>query len=240
MSKTNNKAIITRLLLQRILASDAVQKYTARHQIEEMSSAFLTVSEPDLLVKTERLNFGFSLQSKQASSSYYGKVAELDTSWTVIKDSLQDADGNLWRSEKMVINLHVASAYSVAPARFADRAECMTNISQLLSSMLELVSDPIATMTHNNEERIKKEADEAYTATCKNIENVILNNKCSRKNMRVGTTKILSSQLFDGLQLAPNDYKLVFNDGTKNRPRYKYYMLVVKPQQFYYKFVRKV
>jgi hypothetical protein len=236
MSKTNNKAIITRLLLQRILSSDAIQKYTARHQIEEMSSTFLTVSESDLLTKTERLHFGFSLQAKQAA--YYTKVAELDTSWLVVKDNLQDADGNLWRSEKMIVNLHTPSAYSIDPARFADRAECMANISQLVSSMLELVLDPIATMTHNNEERLKKEADETYTAVCKQIETIIFN-KCNRKNMRIGTTKMLQSQLFDDLQLLPNDYKLVFNDGTKNRPRYKYYMLVVKPQHYYYKFVRK-
>lgn len=238
MSTTNNKAVITRLLLQRILASDAIQKYTARHQIEEMSSMFLTVSESDLLAKTERLHFSFSLQGKQAAY-HSNKVAELETSWTVIKASLQDIDGNLWRSEKMSFSLHTPSAYSIDPTRFTDRTECMTNISQLVSSMLELVSDPIATMTHNNEERIKKEADELHATACNNIEDIICN-KCSRKNMRIGTTKMLSAQLFDCLQLKPNDYKLVFNDGTKNRPRYKYYMLVVKPQQSYYKLVRKV
>ena len=237
MSKTNNKAIITRLLFQRVLSSDAIQKYTAQHQIEEMSNTFLTVSEADLLAKTERIHFVFSLQGKK--ESYYNKIAELDTSWVIVKDSLQDADGNLWRSEKMMINLHTPSAYNIDHARFVERAECMVNISQLVSSMLELVSDPIATMTHNNEERLKKEADETYTAVCKQIETIIFN-KCNRKNMRIGTTKMLQSQLFDDLQLVPNDYKLVFNDGTKRRPRYKYYTLVVKPQQFYYKLVRKV
>lgn len=236
MNIVNNKAIITRLILQKIIASDAVHKYVTQRRREELMNIFLTVSEKELIEKCERFHISFALLNSQ-KSSYYNDIAAIDVQWSLIKDGIMDADGNLWRSEKVNISFNISSDYGLKYEKFLDRLNCLNNVSQLIESISDLIVDPIATMTHTNEQRLEKEKNELYEKTCSLISEIV-HKRCNKKNMRVGSVRWFAASHFDGLNLSPNKYIISYNEGNARRPRYKRYTLIVDPKYSAYRFTR--
>lgn len=233
----NNKAIVIRLVLQKLMASGAFNKYISPNKKQEISNLFLLMDERELTEKCSRMSLPFIASHKQGNY-YQPPICEMMLIWSLIKDELQDGEGNLWRSEKLGIKLSTNSTYSTSVEEFNERVDCLLLVRELCDSIAHMTSDPIATLTHNNEERIEKEKKDLYDRSCNSIAELIERYTHMKKNMRIGSVKWLPATTFASLSLQPNVYRIKFQEGSKSRPRYKFYSLFVGTSSSNYKFIR--
>lgn len=230
----SDKNITSRIVMQKILASDAME-FLYKDSAEAVRSAFLS-SHPD----ANEIRLNYKTRVGVRTGAYNEGIAEVLIGWQSTGLEIQDLDGNIWMPFKMLITSSITSAYSKSVEAFNERAECISRIGQLLSELHEMATSPVKVMMLTNEQRIARDTKRKYDASCKTLLELISSDKNSlRRNLRAGgrgrpidRNRILS--------IDPGRYEVEINDGSKRRPRIRKYTLSVPENPNYLALLKRI
>jgi hypothetical protein len=214
----DEKKIISRLILQRILASD-VSQFLAEDSLRTVNDAFLS-EEPD-----RDISLKFKLL--KSKSDYYSMIMDAHLKWELGKNELVDLEGNVWVTYTLKIGTSISSSFNGSLESFLERATCIAGGSDLLSEIAAMVPNSIRVKTLTNDQRIDRDNRVRHEKSCYTFENMFeLEHKTLRKGLRCGgRNRGVLRNLVEGHE--PGKYELVINDGSRRRPKLKKYLLTI-------------
>lgn len=216
-SSLNERKILSRLILQKIMSSDAA-KYLKKESYERIGK--LLISEnPD-----EEFNLNFRLND--SSGSYYSMVAEVSARWVVGEKEINDLDGNVWVAHTLDIRPTIGSSYSNTIEQFAQRADCIWQVNDMIEQITALVPGPIRVMSLNNEQRIVRDESRRKSEVSQNLGAEFRSAlKKYRSGLRVGGRgrNVPREAIPAFSSILPGTYEFYINDGSKRSPRNKTY-----------------
>lgn len=221
-SSEDEKKIISRLLIQKILSSDA-SKYLRKESYDRLTKTLIS----------ERIDEDFSINFRTCENreSYYSSIADLSFRWVKGDHEINDLDGNVWISYRLVATSGISSCYSLDPKMLAERADCIWNLSDLVDQIQALVPNGLRVMSLNNEQRQERDARRRNEKICTVLSNVLgSGGKAYRRGLRVGGKgRNVPRDLFPELQslkVEAGTYNFEIREGSKRSPRYKKYIAV--------------
>jgi hypothetical protein len=227
----DQKKIISRLIIQRIMSSAAC-KFLSKERFTELSSSFLSES-PDK-------DIALTFKSLLYPSSFYSTFCEVQIKWELGKDELQDLEGNVWATHELKIMPSMNSGYSSTVESFMERAQCIGMISEMIEEVRVMVPGPIRTILLNNAQRVERDEKRRYEAACNFLYTLVTTEK---KWIRTGLRKGGRGRAVDRSlvsKLASGVYKFTVNDGSKRRPNVKSYSFTIPENPEYYAFIKRV
>jgi hypothetical protein len=232
-STANDKKIISRLILQKVMSSSAT-KYLRKDCYKAVSAAFLS-EEPDN-------DFTLMFKHNVESSSYNDNIVDITVGWERGDKELQDLDGNVWVTYGIKIRPTMTHCYSLSATQFIQRAECIGFVSELVTEILDMTANPIRVIALNNTQRIERDKIRRIDAA-KHLIVSILNGegKSLRTHLRIdGRGRAVPREhvtLFD-----PGSYTLEIPDGWKGRKafRTKKYSLTIPENPNYSAFIKRI
>lgn len=226
----NEKIIISRLILQKILTSE-VMKFLSGESVDKINKAFLSV-DPE-----KEMRFTFQV-IKSTTSSYYTTIADLIISWKCDSNEIQDLDGDVWNIYSLVITPTIGSSYSNTLEQFFERAECIHLISSLIEEIKDMIPGPIKVKTLTAEKRIIRDKIRKLEQDKEKIISLILSNRNAlRKNIRVGGIRSIKRDLLVGVD--SGDYVFDLNDGSRRRPRIRGYSMYIPDDDKHYAYLKR-
>ena len=228
--QNSDKSVISRLIIQKILSSDSME-YIAKESSEKINAAFLSANpEKDL-------NFFYRLKNTN-NSAYYNTIVEVGISWKTDPSEIQDLEGNVWNKCSLVISPTIASSYGSVSEQFLQRAECISQVGNLIKEIKEMVSAPIKVMSLTSEQRIERDRKRKYDLDCgKIIEAVMANKNAIRKNVRIGGVRSFSKEMIASVGTGKFEFEI--NDGSRRSPRIRKYSVVV-PENGTYAHLKRI
>lgn len=214
---SSGKSELSRLILQKILTSESTQ-YMSKESHDKISASFLSDNPDKDLILTYRF--------KGTSSSYYNNIAEMQIGWKSDQKEIQDLEGNIWSAYQISINTTIMSSCSNSQQQFLDRAECISQIRDLILDIQEMVPEPIRVMTLTSDQRIVRDKMRKNEQDCNMIREVITahGNKI-RRGVRLNGVRRFYKTLIENV--SPGDYNVEVNDGSARKPRIKKYFVSI-------------
>ena len=210
----DEKKIISRLILQRILMSETL-RHVDKNAQELLSKQFLS-DEPDKDVE-------IAYRDQTMRSQYYNTVANVKVKWEQGKDELQDLEGNVWSTYSLNISPSIGSSYSSALESFTLRSEILFSVSELFNEIQAMAPKPIRVMALDNAGRLAREDKRRYDAAVTQIRSLI---RGDGKHLRSGLRKNGSARSIPR-SLIPNitggTYIVTVDDGSRYRKVLKNY-----------------
>lgn len=230
-SSGDEKKLLARLILQKILSS-AVVPYFSDTLHKELSTLFLS-DAPDR-------DISLVLKNPSARDSYYSNICSASIVWEQSKDEIQDLDGNVWVTYSVKVTPEINSMYSSPFEAFQLRIAVFNALNDLLVDIKEMMSRPIRVLHLNNEQRVRRDKQRKDDAAIVGFRHLLITSgRELRRNLRVGgksrSVAAHHVSLFD-----PGTYTFELNDGSKNRPRYKKYSLMIPENPNYHAYIRRV
>ena len=232
--ESDKKKIISRLVLQKVLASGSVKWMKSSH-FESVSKTFLS-DEPDREVYIQ-----YILKKPGVNENSYGNdIVTLSLKWLDAAEEILDPDGNVWKSCQLKISPSISSTYGDKEENFVPRVECMSEVRSLIDEIREMISGPIRTMILDNDGRIARDAKRKYDTACDKIASKLkYENRDVRHNLRAGgRARSVHRNVFTGFD--SGTYTVVVNDGSNRTPRYKKYSIVIPQNPVYLVAVKRV
>ena len=234
ITNPSDKNITSRIVMQKILASDAME-FLYKDSAEAVRSAFLS-SDPD----ANEIRLSYKTQVGVRTGAYNEAIAEVIIGWQPTGLEIQDLDGNIWMPFRMMITSSISSMYSKSVEAFHERVECISRVGQLLTELHEMAASPVKVMTLTNDQRISRDVKRKYDASCKTLIELITSDKNSlRRNLRAGgrgrpidRNRILS--------IEPGRFEVEINDGSKRKPRLRKYVLNVPENSNYLALLKRI
>jgi len=229
-SETN---VISRLIIQKIMSSDAVQ-YLENSCLNNLNDVFLS----DAPEKKE-ISLRFRIKDNKPNA-WQNHVADCTMSWTG-ECEIQDDEGNVWVPNKLGITMTLGSMYSAAWEAFENRMECLALVRDLVDDIRQISSKPIKIMTLNNEQRIERDLRNKKQAISDFLSKLLKENTYEfRRNLRVhGRGRLIPrAALTDKVE--PGTYEALVNDGTRRRPRIKRYSVFMPENSAYGALVKRI
>lgn len=230
----DTKKIISRLVLQKLLQHE-VCKFLDKSRYEELSRQFLS-SDPDREIRLD-----LRLQ-KNVQDKYYSAIADITIRW--LSDELEktDPEGNVWKVYQMKISSGIASRWNTNVPEMIERSECISALASILSELNEMVGHPIQMQILNNEERIARDLQRKYNATCDEIYKFIRWQMPElRRGLRAGgKSRTFQREVLSKLKLEPGRYEFEMNDGSSKKPLVKKYSVTIPENPAYLCAIRRV
>ena len=130
--ESDKKKIISRLVLQKVLASGSVKWMKSSH-FESVSKTFLS-DEPDREVYIQ-----YILKKPGVNENSYGNdIVTLSLKWLDAAEEILDPDGNVWKSCQLKISPSISSTYGDKEENFVPRVECMSEVRSLIDEIREM------------------------------------------------------------------------------------------------------
>lgn len=232
-SSHDEKKIISRLLIQKILSSDAT-RFMRKESFDGLSKRLLSETPDDEMTVNYRL--------QGTKDSYYATIVDLNIKWVSGQNELVDLDGNAWTTYTLQVSPGIGNSYSNTIEQFRDRASCMGLVKDLVDEITEMVPGPIRVLFLNNEERVARDNKRKYEAVCEKFSSEL---RSYRKDFRVGLRtngKARAIGRADDLMMGvpPGRYEFAINDGTQRRPKFKRYVVTVPTIETYYAAIKRV
>lgn len=236
-SSSNEKSIITRLIIGKILSS-GILPYLEKKENKSLTDQFLA-AEPDL-------NFTMTLSDlpEICSTYYYKTIASVKFLWDESQTEIVDGTGNAWVTYKFVCipSIFSMSTHGTAVTAldiFMQRARCIDAMCELLDELTEMVSQPIRIIKLNNDERLARDKQHAYETTVSSlISKMSKNGEChkARLNLRAGgSDRIIDLSKFGFIAApAPGCYYFTLNDGSARRKDLKHFSVTVRSNGYDY------
>lgn len=218
MEDNTNKVIVTRRLIQKLLASEAC-KYLYAHKLRELNDIFIEASQERFVEMTKSIVLPFRRPTiDRNQSDYYSGVCDLTITWVPAEADLQDGEGNLWRAEKLSVRGTAHSGYGLEVSDIKLRSQIYTAVGELVADIASSFSEPIGVRTHTNEERIEKEKKEIYDDGMAKVATAVFGKKLYR-NMRRGSVRRISKVFLEGVE--KNTYTVTHNFGSRRNQNIK-------------------
>ena len=215
-SDENERKIISRLALQKILSSGVTQ-FIESSKLEEIKRLFISESpEKDLSVS---LNF--------QGSNRYDAIGSLSLKWTQDANEIQDLEGNVWVTHRLEAKGAIGSAYSCNFGKFQERVEALIDLRDLICDIESLAPEPIRTIAFDNEQRIARDTRRRREGFSNIFSLIIKNDRQDlRYNLRTGGRgRLVPRELVQDFD--PGKYDIRVDDGAFRRAKNKYYVLTV-------------
>jgi len=211
-----SKRIISRLILQKIISSEAT-KYMTKETHKKLNNDFLS-SDPE---KDKR----FSLYVDSSKSSYNSEACTLDLCWQDKEGEVVDPEGNVWTSHELKMSANIGSTWGTGVEGFLKRIEIMNCLSRLIEEVNSVLKGPIQVLSLDNNERISRDEKRIYEKYCRELyEFFYKNNRQYIKGLRV----MGSSRPFDHtLKVPAGRYEFLREEGTRRNPIVKKYVVDV-------------
>ena len=229
-SSLDQKKIISRLVIQKFLSSDASQ-YLDPAALSTLNTLFLSES-PD-----RDMSINYRIPDRR--DSYYGGVATVSLGWEPSKEELQDLDGNVWNTHTLKIVPSITSSYTSGYEDFTKRATIIGALAELLAEVREMVPGPIRVMSLSSDERIARDKKRKYDATCVFVANLVTGEQRHlRVGLRVGgRPRPVARELLPTQE--PGTYMFEVNDGSRRRPKVKKYTLTIPENANWYAYIKR-
>ena len=216
--------IISRLALQRIMSSEALQ-YLRKHSADAVSSQFLS-DTPE-----KEISLYFSLPSDRERTSYYSNsVCEMSMKWLQSPDEIVDLEGNAWSTYCLVMNVTLGSFYNIPYKSFEGRAEVIQACTELFEEINDLAPEPVRVLTLNNEERISRDETRRVTTIGQTLADMFVReHRAFRRGLRVGGRgKPVPREIVNAVTgTKPGTYEFTTHEGSRRRPVVRQYVLKV-------------
>lgn len=233
-SPGDEKKLISRLILQRIMTSSSAQ-YLDKVTYEKLTKYFLSESPDDTIELTYR-----DKDSHKSSYSYYGNICSLSVSWLESANCFNDLEGNVWGSYNLRVLCNVQTSKMLEIKEFMERAECVSDVAALAADLTTMVPGPIRFMKMTNAQRIEKEAKEKYDETCNLLHSLLVYGTARdvRKGLRSGgNSRGFDRDLVKGVK--PGVYCIVVNDGSRRSPRNREYWVTIPERESFRPHIRR-
>jgi hypothetical protein len=234
-SSMDERKILSRLIIQKIIGSDA-SKFLRKDSYDRIMK--LLISEhPDE-------EFHISYRLHELRDSYYNTVTDLTVKWTQGNNEINDLHGNVWTTHNLVISATISAAYSNTREQFGMRAECIGLVNDLIDQINALVPQPIRVMSLNSLQRqARDEKNRIERISSQLSNNFEQEHKAYRTGLRRGgrgrnvprnaLTKIT-------VTITPGTYSFQINEGTRRCPRYKKYTATFPHNEAYPVMIKRV
>jgi len=215
-SLENERKVISRLALQKILTSGVTQ-FIDLSKLEEIRRMFISESpEKDLGVS---LNF--------QGNNRYDTIGSLSLKWTQDANEIQDLEGNVWVTHRLEAKGAIGSAYSCNFGKFQERVEALIDLRDLICDIESLAPEPIRSISLNSEQRVDRDARRRREGFSNIFSLIIKNDRQDlRYNLRTGGRgRLVPRELVQDFD--PGKYDIRVDDGAFRRAKNKYYVLTV-------------
>jgi len=228
-SKTSQRNILSRLILQKILSSDAIT-FIPKATLATLQADFLSQDPQD-----KRIAIDFKIPNY---SSSYSTVCNLSVGWELsdingrtgmgsAQYEVKDPDGNAWASYVLSLNMGTGSSYNNTNEIFAQRAACMQHVAALVTDIRQMVPNPIRVMILSSDEVSVRDAKIKHDAACETLKSMLnASKKAMRHQLRVtkrGPGRFVSREKLSNF--GPGRYEVDINDGSKRKPNMKKYVV---------------
>lgn len=231
ITEKNEKNIISRLILQKILTSE-VMKFLSSESVDKINKAFLS-ADPE-----KEMHFSFQVKKSASSSSYYTTITDLIINWKCDPNEIQDLDGDVWNIYSLVITPTIGSSYSNTLEQFFERAECIHLLGCLIKEINDMIPGPIKVKTLTAEKRVVRDKIRKFELDKEKIISLILSNRNAlRKNIRIGGIRSIKRDLLIGI--GSGDYVFDINDGSRRRPRIRGYSVYIPDNDNHYAYLKR-
>lgn len=232
ITEKNEKSIISRLILQKILTSE-VMKFLSSESVDKINKAFLS-ADPE-----KEMHFSFQVKkSASSSNSYYTTITDLTINWKCDPNEIQDLDGDVWNIYSLVITPTIGSSYSNTLEQFFERAECIHLLDCLIKEINDMIPGPIKVKTLTAEKRVVRDKIRKFELDKEKIISLILSNRNAlRKNIRIGGIRSIKRDLLIGI--GSGDYVFDINDGSRRRPRIRGYSVYIPDNDNHYAYLKR-
>ena len=227
----NEMNIVSRVLLQKILASDAAA-FLSKDCCKRINEMFLA-SNPE---KSEiKLTFRTAKEE-----GYYSTIADITMMWISSEQEIQDLSGNVWVPHHMKTSMNISSSYGNNLDAFKERATAIGAMMALLDDLKELISSPVKVMTLTDTQRDERDRKRAYDAACQFILKLITADRNSmRRQLRAGGRgrPVPRSKL---PTVSHGRFEVEINDGSKRRPVIRKYVMIVPENPEYLALLKRI
>ena len=235
----NEKRIISRLLIQKILTSGA-SNYISRRSYEHLSNMFLSEKPEEQHIE---LTFRTIKEKENESYSYYGTntiIALLTFQWGQDASTLQDLDGNLWAMQPLGITCRFMASGACDTGAAVERAECLNFIVELMKDVTEMVPGPLKYMKYTNSQRIELEMKSKYDKACQHLtEHFQWAGRRDRMGLRVGgKSRALDRAQFNGIE--PGTYVFFIAEGKRSNSRSRKYSVTIPENESYRPYITRI
>ena len=234
MNSPDETNIISRLIIQKIMSSDAMQ-YLENSSLKNLNEIFLSETP-----EKKEIFLRFMLENTGKSNDWHNHVADCAMSWTG-EGEIQDHEGNVWVPNKLNITMSMSSMYSGICEVFDRRVECLSLVRDLLDDIRQISSRPIKIMTLNNDQRIERDLKNKKQSISDFLSKFLKDNTYRfRRNLRVnGSGRLIPRDILID-KVEPGTYEIFVNDGTRRRPRIKRYSVFMPENHTYGALVKRL
>lgn len=229
-----NKKIISRLILQKILSSSATKWMKTVH-FESVSNAFLS-DDPE-----REVYITYILKKPGVSETACGNdIVTLSVKWLDHEGEMLDPEGNVWKTCQLKVSPNITSTYGDKEENFFPRVECLEAVKSLIEEIREMVPGSIRAMILDNEGRISRDLKRKNDEICDKIaKKLSWEYKEARRALRVGgRSRSVSREIFKDIE--SGSYTVVVNDGSHKSPKYKKYFVVIPENPVYLVAVKRI
>ena len=189
---TNSRNIQTRLILEKILGSDAI-RHMRKEDVQRLNFSFISRYPGDNSYIFYFYVFNGELFRKNSN------VAHLYFSWEPVCEKEKDKEGNLWTTYELVMSVTIRES-SLSEEELKEWISCLNHVNDLVFELRSSdFSKSIREMTHNNEERISLEKEVSRKNAKFAFQRYFMNSKEKKflSSLRVGgnSKKILTSTI---------------------------------------------
>lgn len=234
MNNPNDKNIVSRIIIQKILSSDSME-FACKNSVKTLNATFLS-ENPD----SNEIRVAYRTLNAVKDGSWHDSIAELCITWSNDGPEIQDLDGNVWMPHRLTFRSTINSMYHLHTSAFKERMECLNRLNDLIIELEGFCSDPIKVMTLNNEQRVTRDTKRKFDASCKFIIELITSDRNSlRRNLRAGGTgRPVDRHRLPHIE--PGRYEVEVNDGSKRRPRMRRYAMIVPENSNYLACLKRI
>lgn len=220
----DQRKILSRLVLQRAMASDTV-KFLTQENYERLSRQMLSESPEDEVTLTYKF-----IENR---ASYYSTIINLQLKWDKSPTEINDLEGNVWSTYTLRQTMSTGAGLSnggISPEKLGQALECLNAVHALHGDISELVPKPIRVMVLDNDGRIARDAQRRYDAACKVLTDRLTSRdgRINRANLRRGGKSrpiARDNPLLDGVPHGKYEFKI--NDGTRRVFNWKTYVVYI-------------
>jgi len=209
-----SKRIISRLILQKIISSEAT-KYMTKEMCQKLNNDFLS-SDPEK-------NKKFCLYLDPSINSYNNETCSFDIRWYDRDGEVVDPEGNVWTSHELKMSANIGGTWGASVEGFLQRIEIMNCLSRLIEEVNSVLKGPIQVLSLDNNERISRDEKRIYEKYCQELYEFFYS--CNRQYIR-GLRVMGSSRPFDHtLKVPAGRYEFQREEGTRRNPIVKKYVV---------------
>lgn len=225
-STREEKKIISRLILQKILSADAT-RFMHKDSFNKLSKLLLSESPDEEFCASYRLTG----PTERDRDSFYSTIADIRVNWDLGEKEIIDMDGNVWITYSLRVIPVMGNSYSGSTPNFFSRVECLVLVRDLVKELKSMVPGPIRIMTHDNEERLARDARRRHDAVCDRFKSEL---KSNRRDLRMGLRAQPTGHLRNIMKddellkdVLPGEYEFTIDDGSRRKEVKKRYVISV-------------